>query len=414
VALGLVGLTGPASADDPMTAGDKAELQLLKERMAALEERIADRDAQSAGASEGSAILELPSGLHGVQMGGYVDTSYTYSFNEPSTGTTTLRGFDTRANSFMLNQAKLFLAKPASSDSPVGFRTDLIFGTDAEVLSSVETGLGTTDNEELDIQQAYVEYLAPLGDGLHLKAGKFTTLHGAEVTESKDNWNFSRSFLYTWGEPLTHTGVRAHYPVLENVTAMVGVSNGWDVVDDNNKAKTLEFGLTAAPMEGVTWAGTYMVGAEQAADSHDQRHFFSTVLGWDPIEKVHLKLAYDYGFEEDLLSETGGGNASWQGVAAYAKYDVTDKASVAGRLEFFNDQDGARTAVNASSSPTGSPIADLDLMGFTLTGEYKIHEHLISRLEWRTDKADSQIFRTDEGFGSSAQNTIALEFIAPF
>jgi hypothetical protein len=401
-----LGITPAGAQEDP---GLKAEVELLRERLNKLEDKLASQQATESGAAEGSAIVQLPSGLNGVNMGGFVDTSYTYSFNEPESRTTGLRVFDTRAGDFMLNNVELYVEKPVSSESPVGFRTDLQFGQDAEVTGSVTTGLGS-GTDEIDIQQGYVEYLAPVGTGLDVKAGKFTTLHGAEVTESKDNWNFSRSWLFGFAEPLTHTGIRAHYGLTDGVMLMAGVSNGWDVVDDNNKAKSVETGITLTPMEGVTLGSSYMIGAEQAGDSHDQRHFWSFVAGYDPMEQLHLKLALDYGYEQEVQAEDDGGNASWNGIAAYAKYDLTDKWSVASRFEVFNDQDMSRTG----AAIPAAGISDLQLYGVTLTNEYKLHEHLIARLEYRYDKADGNVFGHDGEGLLDYQNTIAMEFIAPF
>ena len=427
IGLGLaLGVSGTAArADEPSTAGMKAEIEVLKDRLSSLENKLASQEASAAGASSGNAIIQLPSGLHGINLSGFVDTSYTYSFNEPNSRATTLRVFDTRAGDFMLNNVELALEKPVSAESPVGFRTDLHFGTDAEVTGGVTTGLGITNNE-LDIQQGYVEYLAPIGNGLDIKVGKFCTLHGAEVTESKDNWNFSHTWLFGFAEPLTHTGVRATYAWNDRITTMFGVNNGWDVVDDNNKAKSIELGATILPIEHVTLSTAYMVGAEQGSggtasgDSHDQRHLWTIVVGYDPIERLHLKAAFDYGREEDALAEgVDGANASWNGVALYAKYDLSDVWSVTGRWEVFNDQDGARTLVNATgTSPTSNTIADLQLFGYTLTTEYKFNPHLIGRLEYRLDKASSAVFAHDQGAAAASfldyQNTVAVEFIAPF
>ena len=180
IGLGLaLGLSGTAArADEPSTAGMKAEIEVLKDRLSSLENKLASQEASAAGASSGNAIIQLPSGLHGINLSGFVDTSYTYSFNEPNSRATALRVFDTRAGDFMLNNVELALEKPVSAESPVGFRTDLHFGTDAEVTGGVTTGLGITNNE-LDIQQGYVEYLAPIGNGVDIKVGKFCTLHGA-------------------------------------------------------------------------------------------------------------------------------------------------------------------------------------------------------------------------------------------
>ena len=410
-------------ADDP---GLKAEIEVLKERLAKLEEKLSAGEGDQIvppTAGEGAAVIQLPSGLQGVQMSGFIDTTFTYNLNEPETNINTLRVFDTRANSFMLNNAELVIEKPVSSGSPVGFRTDIDWGTDAEVVGSVTTGLGanahthgetpeTAVSDEVELQQAYVEYLAPVGNGLDVKAGKFVTLHGAEVIESKDNWNISRSYLFGYAIPFSHTGIRTAYPWTERFSTMVGVSNGWDLVDDTNQGKTIELGFASTPLDGVTLGSTYMVGAEQAGDNSHQRHLLDIVLGWQPIEPLQLKLNYDYGSEDDGASAVVHDNAVWQGLAAYARYAVNDRLALAARGEFFNDADGVRTAF--TSGINGITDDDIKLYEFTLTGEYKLHEHLIGRLEYRHDTANARIFRSDDQGQRSYQDTIAMEFIAPF
>ena len=201
--------------------------------------------APTSGAPVASGVAAVPSGVP-IQISGFVDTSYTYNFNAPQTNVNTLRVFDTRANSFMINNMELVLEKPVSAESPVGFRGDLDFGLDSKVVGAVSTGLGATANE-LDVQQMYAEYLAPIGKGLDIKIGRFVTLHGAEVIEAKDNWNFSRSWLFGYAIPFTHTGIRAAYPWTDWLTTTVGVSNGWDVVNDNNKGKTIELCAALTP-----------------------------------------------------------------------------------------------------------------------------------------------------------------------
>ncbi len=403
----------PVWADDPGVAGDKAELQVLRARLDKLEEKVALQEASAAGAEPGNAVLNMPSGLSGVGISGFVDTIYSYNFNEANNRLSAFRVFDTRAGDFMINNAQINLDKAVSPESPVGFKTELMFGTDAEVVGGVTTGLGVTTNE-VELQEGYVEYLAPVGNGLDVKVGKFATLNGAEVIESKDNWNISRSFLFGYAIPFTHTGVRTTYPWTEMLSTVVGISNGWDVVDDNNKAKTLEFGAMVTPLDGLSIAGTYMVGAEQGGNGHDSRHLLDLVATYQPTDALTLKLNTDIAREEDVVSATGGGNATWNGLAAYARYALNEQAAISGRWEIFNDNDGVRTAINvAGTSPTGSGIADAQFMSYTLTGEYKLHKHLIGRVEYRLDTADSALFRHDQGF-ENYQNTVAFELIAPF
>ena len=50
-----------------------------------------------------------------LSLYGYVETSYTQNFNNPSTGVNNNRSFDGDANSFRPNMAQLVLEKAASS-----------------------------------------------------------------------------------------------------------------------------------------------------------------------------------------------------------------------------------------------------------------------------------------------------------
>lgn len=400
--VGLLGMSGPARADD----GTAAEIQVLKERLARLEE------AQQAAPPppEGGSFVNLPSGFGSINMSGFVDSTYTYNFNQPATGTNTLRVFDNRHNGFMLNNAQLTLEKPVSTDSPAGFKTELMFGQDAEVIGPLSAGLGS-GTDELEIQEAYVNYLAPLGNGLDLKVGKMATLVGAEVIESKDNWNISRSYLFGFAQPATHTGARASYVWNDMVSTAVEVNNGWDVVDDNNRAKSVGFNVGVTPAEGVWIGTTYIAGAEQGTDSSQKRQLVDLVASWQATDALALKLNYDWATEE------GGGSSStddavWQGLAGYARYQLTEKAAVSLRGEFLNDADGVRTLF--TSGINGVVDDNIRVYGLTLTGEYKLTSNLLARLEYRHDAANASVFAEDDAGLESTQDTVAMQFIALF
>ena len=417
---------GVVRADEPSMAGDKAELEMLKARLEKLEQKIGDQEAIASGASSGNAVLQLPSGLHGVQMSGFVDVSGHYNFNAPQSSSTTrlntLRVFDTQANSFMVNNAELVLQKPVSAESPLGFKTTLMFGTDAEVTGLVTTGLGST-TDELDLKDAYAEYLVPVGEGLDVIAGRFATMHGAEVIESINDWNITRSFLFGFAIPFTHTGLRATYPVTKWLSATLGVNNGWDVVDDNNQGKTIETSFTVTPMANASFTANYMVGSEQTNTNSNQRNLIDLVASYQPVDPLQLKLNFDYGTEQKgvLLSRD---NASWVGLAGYARYAVNDRWALASRLEWFHDADGGRPAFNpaavGANALNGVTGTDLNLWEITLTNEVKLNKHLIGRLEYRHDQASEWVFaRGDLGQNALVgrrpyQDTVSIEFIAPF
>jgi hypothetical protein len=414
-------LTTEAWADEPSNAALKAEIEALKARLASLERQLVTAEFRgTTGIGEKAGVpglVELPSGLKGLALSGYADVSYIYNFGEsdPATSANTGRVFDTESNGFTPQAFELVVEKPMTDEAPIGFRTDLFFGDDAENIHA--TGLptlaaGTT--EAFDLQQAYITARAPIGEGIDFKVGKFVTLLGAEVIESPANWNFSRSYMFGFSIPFTHTGVLASYPLGEWGSATAGVVNGWDIVDDNNKAKSLIGNVTLTPLEKVTLSFNGITGAEQSADSRDKRTVFDFVGTYQPLEKLTLMANYDYGHESGLTQGTGavGGfeAANWQGLALYAKYDLTDTWSLAGRWEWFDDKDNVRTKF---TSIGGGIPTDIDFYEWTLTSQWKLHEHLLARLEYRHDKADEQVFRRDEGL-TSYMDTIAAELIYHF
>lgn len=394
--------TSPAFADEISEL--KAEVRALKSRLNRLESRLSRQEKE--GAREPVIVTaagqEIPAWVQNIAVSGFVSASYVYNFDEPKGAGNTLRVFDTEPKGFQINNFELVVEKPVSEESRVGFRTDLHVGEDAEITGGVTTGLGST-TDELDLQQAYVEALLPIGNGLNVLFGKFTVLHGAEVTESQDNWNFSRSYLFGFAQALTHTGVRLSYPWSDWLSTSFGVNNGWDVVDDNNSGKTIEWQVAITPTEKsfFTFSGTY--GPEQTNDNRDDRTLVDIVLGYNPTDQLSLMLNYDYGQEEDAAIEDME-NGSWHGVAGYARYQFNDGYALAFRGEYFADFDGVRT---------GTGVGDIRLWALTLTNEFRLYQDLIARLEYRHDHASDSVFIDSSG-AKNTQDTIAVEVIYPF
>ena len=168
-----------------------------------------------------------------ITWSGFIDAYYSKNFNSPVTETNQLRNFDIQENQFALSLAELVIQKQAS---PVGFRMDLDFGPTNDL---VQGGNGSTLNV---LQQAYLTAVLPVGSGLTVDVGKFVTHMGNEVIESKDNWNYSRSFLFEFAIPYYHTGIRLTYPLSSALSGTLDILNGWNSTVDNNHSQTL--GLT--------------------------------------------------------------------------------------------------------------------------------------------------------------------------
>jgi len=78
-----------------------------------------------------------------------------------------------------------------------------------------------------------IGYRIPIGSGLLVEAGLFTSPIGPESLTVHQGFNFSRSNL-CFGLPFYHAGIRFTYEVDRNVSLLVWAINGWNAILDNN------------------------------------------------------------------------------------------------------------------------------------------------------------------------------------
>ncbi len=312
-----------------------------------------------------------------VQFSGLVDGYYSYNANHPASGNNGLRNFDLKANQFSLNMAKVTMEH---TPDPLGFRVDLGFGRAFRYL-----------------EQAYVSIKPPKAKGLQFDFGEFVTAAGAEVIETNSNWNYSRSLLFAWAIPYYHFGLRTSMPVGKYFTAGVHVVNGWNNIEDNNSGKTFGFSGTFATPK-ISWTNTYHVGPEKPGTNQGYRQLYDTTLLITPSPKAGFYINYDYGRDKNI----GAGANRWYGIAGAARFQCNSWFALAPRLEWFNDADGFSTG-------TAQKVKE-----FTLTGEAKLNDFVLTRLEYRRDWSNQKFFERGNSGLSKNQDTVLVGVVAFF
>jgi hypothetical protein len=326
-----------------------------------------------------------------IEFSGLVDGYYSFNFNHPADRTNQLRNFDIKANQFSLNMAKLTLEQ---APDPVGFRLDLGFGRAFETIHSADTAPGIFRN----VEQAYISLKHPATKGVQLDFGKFVTSAGAEVIETHANWNYSRSLLFALAIPYYHFGLRATVPVHKHFVAGAQLVNGWNNVEDNNTGKTAGFTGSIVTSK-ATWSHNYYVGPEKTDLTEGLRHVYDTTLLLTPTSKANFYINFDYGVDRMV----GGGSSRWVGVAGAARLSPAPWFAVTPRLEWFNDADGFSTGTVQK------------LKEFTMTGEFKMREGFLTRLEYRRDWSDQPFFNRGAQTGNHKnQDTVLVGFVAFF
>ncbi len=336
---------------------------------------------------------------------GYVEASYTHNFNNPNSQANALRIFDPDANSFRPNLAQMVFEKEAksagSNTDRGGFRIKLNYGEDAQLT-------GGTAPDDFDFQEAYAQYIAPVGNGLDLRIGKMNTLIGYEVIESPLNHNFSRSWLFGFGEPFTTTGVRASYEFNDVVNFSIGAINSFTgAQSDGNRGKSVEALLGITPLDwlGLSifgfWGPEGVVGAKNT-----DRLLIGGIVTAEVTKQTSLVLEGYYANQANAArtvtsTAPAGANARWNGIAGYVIHDFDDQWGLRFRGELFEDAQGFLT---------GTPQT---LWEGTATLQYKPTPSLITRFEFRYDKSNANSFQYGQRAANN-QETLATEVIFLF
>jgi hypothetical protein len=359
-----------------------------------------DAAAQAPAAAPAAAPLNFPWKVGPMAVTAFVDGYYSYNYNQPASSANgqinDLYNFNDKTDQVELSAVKLTLNH---DPAPFGAHFDFFYGR--------TNGLVTAGLQGDYIEQAFLSLKPPAAKGFEADFGRFVTSAGAEVIEAKDNWNYSRSLLFSWAIPYTHFGLRTSLPVSKTETIGVQVVNGWNDLTRNNGWATV--GLTSAYVKTkYTWNVNVYTGPENALPGHGYRNLVDTTLLLTPNTKFNAYINYDWGWNHDSIAGTGESvtgdkkTNTWQGVAIAAHEQINTSTAVAGRYEYFTDPDGFQTGTAQH------------LNEFTGTFEYRIPrmpQTVVTRAEYRHDQSDEPFFHKNATGMVDGQSTFTVGLI---
>jgi len=379
-----------ASADDMSDADMREQMQIMQQRMKRMEDKLRDAERRAPAAAPASDCF-----FCSIEFEGWISASYMWNtegfdgingqdlggFNVGGGPTfpTTVYPFRPDHNSFSVDQVWLGMERPVSADQRAGFRLDFVFGKTADILNGGSDGFSGSQND-FHMYQAYIQYLAPIGEGVEFKFGKFATLIGAEVVQSPSNYNITRSNLFQLFQPITHTGIMATASLWEGGTTSFGLVNetrsfpSRDIDINNNKALTWQVGHQINDMLFASFNGAWGdadSGSGFDTPSGDKEVIIDFVLNYDPNEKFSSYVNLDYLKNEGGTPLTPRGATEGWGIATAGRYALTDKLGVSGRFEY--------TGLEFDSN-------DVNLLGLTGTVDYLLTGNLMVRGEVRYDQ----------------------------
>ena len=442
--LAFVGLAPSAKADDDST---QAQLKAMQDRMQSMEDQLQAANKrvdeqqdliQRSGLSETrGASSGLPGFLGSLDISGWAAASYFYNVNDPndhqnpdgglkntnigySGQNGSVNGDNANApgfyplhpdqNSFSLDQLWFGIERKISEENRAGFRADILYGTTAGLLpnSSFNGNRASFDStSSFYVQQAYIQYLAPIGSGITVKAGKFETLLGVETAETIYNWNITRGTIWTLFEPINHVGVSIGGPIGDSGFdwTLAGVNGFAPDSPDINDGKSV-MGHLGWSNKMFTVALNGIWGPEKFANDGSQNGVANAYIKWNPTDRFGMYLNGDYAWQQ------GTSAAAW-GLSLAGRYGITDKTGVALRAEYAQDVRGffgftgcgssfGNPADPANPNFTGGPNAcgatGIQTYGITLTVDHQLTDQLMIRGEGRYDWIGKDNGKQDEFF----------------
>jgi len=322
------------------------------------------------------------------QYGAFVDSAYLLNFNHPENRLFRSRGTAFRTDAVWLTMAGLYARKRPSADSRWGAELTVHAGKDAEFFGFSATAPNIAGYKFLrQLGPTNVSYLAPVGKGLTLQAGIFSSLIGYDSLYAKDNFNYTRP----WGAdftPYLMMGANASYPITEKLTATGFLVNGYWHLARANSAPSAGGQIAYKVTPRVTVKETTLFGPHQRNTAFDFWRFLTDTI----VERKTNKFTFatEYIFSTERVDAPGRPRAltmSWQ---LPARWTLNDRWSVAFRPEVFWDRDGRWT------------LARQTVKAFTSTVEYRVPykwSNAIFRLEHRWDDSrgpDGGFFRGAE------------------
>lgn len=402
-----------------------------------------------------------------ISIGGFVEGGYFYDTNNPRLGAgargdaPTDIGFPgSFSNRGLLDQADLMVQKTidTSKSFDIGFQFEQGYGTDfasthsyglldnraAPTLydkfneTSPDSSAGSPQNQ-YDIIQANVSFLVPLGAGLTIEAGKFVTLLGYETINPTTNQFYTHSYLFTFGIPLTQTGILGSYTFGKlingnDLTVTAGITRGWNesTLDNNGEidflgeAKaniTQNLGFTLNVSEGPE---SYEAFAGDKGDSHNYWTTIEAIPTYQVSDQLTLALDALYvDFPHGALVPAAAGDvpgesgksAQWYSLTGYAGYKFNSYVTLNGRLEWYGDQGGY-------SVDNSAPLGPISANYYEVTVGTQIHplptndifQWLQFRPELRYDWADHSVYDANhvDGRGAHGEFTVAMDAIMQF
>lgn len=353
----------------------------------------------------------LLGGTGGLDVYGWVSAGFMGNTSSPGSRFNGPYNAVDRSNEPMLNQFYLVAQKHLpSSGTGLGGRVDFLFGEDYLLAESIGIEKRPDGNPHWNREfygVAFPQAYAAIGNrDLALQIGHFYSVVGYEGVMAPTNFFYSKSLSYQFAGPFTHWGAQVNWKPSDAWTVQTGLTNGWDAFDRVSDSVGVVGRVRWDAQHSNTWTSFAFTTGQESNNLSGQlpttdftnRSRFSWITNLPLCDGVEYLAHYWLGFQEE--GAPGGERADFFGIDRYVFVDLTEDWKLAGRFEWFKDEEGTRVGLARPSNPNTPPFIG-DFYSISAGLNWKPCGNFIVRPEMRFDWFDGNAQPFDDGSDDS-------------
>ncbi|KLT64379.1 porin [Pedobacter sp. BMA] len=332
-----------------------------------------------------------------IKISGYLEAYYGYDFNQPADHNRPAFIYShNRANEMNLN---LGMIKAAYDNGNIRANLAVMAGTYANANLAAEPGVLK------NIFEANAGVKLSKTQNLWIDAGIFSSHIGFESAVSKDCWVLTRN-ISSENTPYYESGAKITYGTADGKFTVAGFYlNGWQRITRQNGNDKPAGGvqLTWKPTSAITLNYSNYIGTE-GADSVRVNRFYHNVYGILQVtDQFGVTLGFDYGTQQVSKGSTSKNKVL--SPVAIVQYKFAPKWALAGRFEYYEDQNGIFIATGTQNG--------FKTKGYSLNIDYSPVSNAVLRLEGKTYDSEDKIFIRNTG-AVNANTTLTASIAVSF
>ena len=322
-----------------------------------------------------------------ISINGYLDSYFTYDFNQPKSRSIPYFVSAANHNHFSINLSYLDLKYTNTR-----FRARFIPGFGSYMKANYTNEKGFMKN----IVEASVGICLSKKRNIWLEYGILSSPFTNETAISKDHFMYTRSLAPEY-VPYYLTGIKASIPLTSKWNLYTYILNGWQQISDQNNTKSFATQLEYRPnvLNVLNW-NTY-VGDERShlSPTFRMRYFSDFYWIYSPKKKWNI-ITCIYGGWQKFSNQK---HAFWWQANVSGKWNFSKKQNLAGRIEYFYD-------------PQNCMITNLlknekvSIFSAGICYNVNIQKHILFRVDARQFYTQKPMFTNQ--FSSHTNNTFVL------